>query len=121
MVILVKAIGALIAIIGLVFILVPNGIKKAFDFFTTGKKIYMVGILRIIFGIVFLLAASQCRWPEVIRVLGIFFIIAGSFIFILGIRKVKSVIEWWGKKPLLVLRLLSIFALAFGALIIYAA
>lgn len=121
MAIAVKAIGIFIAAMGLIFILTPRGIKKTFEFFARGKKVYLIGLLRIIFGIIFLIAASQCRWSEVIRVLGIFFIIAGSFIFILGIRKVKSVIEYWRQKPLLILRFLSLFALAFGILIIYAA
>jgi hypothetical protein len=119
--ILVRAIGVLIAILGLILVLTPKGIKAIFDFFAKGKRIYWVGLLRIAFGIIFLLASSVCRWPEVIRVLGVFFIIAGSLIFILGIRKVKSVLEYWSKKPPLLLRFLSLLAVAFGILIIYAA
>jgi hypothetical protein len=121
MVIAIRLIGAFIAAMGLALALSPKGVNQAFDFFSKGKRIYWIGLLRILFGIIFLLAASVCRWTEVIRVLGVLFIIAGSFIFILGIRKVKSVLEWWSKKPALILRLLTLLAVAFGILIIYAA
>ena len=121
MVVFVRLIGIFISAVGLVLVLSPKGVKQAFDFVAKGKRVYLIGILRISFGVIFLLAASLCKWPEVIRVLGVFFIIAGSFIFILGIRKVKSLLDWWRKKPPLLLRLLSLLAVAFGALIIYAA
>ena len=121
MVIVVRLIGIFITVMGLVFALSPTGMKQVLDFFAKGKRVYLIGILRILFGIIFLLAASLCKWTEVIRVLGILFIIAGSFIFILGIRKVKSVVEWWSKKPALTLRLLSLVPVILGVLIIYAA
>ncbi len=121
MVIAVRLIGIMIAAMGLTLALSPKGAKQAFDFFSQGKRIYWVGILRILFGIIFLLAASVCRWPEIIRVLGVLFIIAGSFIFILGIRKIKLVLEWWSKKPPLLLRFLTLLAVFFGVLIVYAA
>jgi len=121
MAIVVKLIGIFIALIGLILALTSKGIKQVFEFFAKGKRIYSIGILRILFGIIFLWTASQCKRPEVIRVLGVLFIIAGSFIFILGIRKIKSILTWWNQRPSWVLRLLNLLALAFGILIIYSA
>ena len=88
-------------------------------FLEQGRKLYIVGILRLLIGIILLLVASQCRLVGVVITLGIFFLIGGIVIFILGLERIKSMLNWWNKRSLLVIRLMGLIALALGALLLY--
>lgn len=119
MLILVKLIGLLIVAMGIIFLLSPKVLKQYIAFWKQGKKIYALGVLRLLIGVVFLLTASQCRLVGVILTLGILILLKGIAIFVLGLEKIKSMLDWWGRKSPLVFRLLSLVALAIGALILY--
>ncbi|GAI19889.1 unnamed protein product, partial [marine sediment metagenome] len=57
----------------------------------------------------------------VIFAFGILFIISGLLIFILGLEKLKSIIDWYQKQSVLLLRVVAVIALAIGGVIIYSA
>jgi small-conductance mechanosensitive channel len=120
MIILVKLIGIFMVCIGVANILNPNLMKKMISFWRQGKRIYAGGLLRLLFGGIFLLSYSRARIPGVIGVLGIFIFLAGIAIFILGLEKIKAVLGWWDKKPDFILRLIATLILAIGVLVIYA-
>ena len=121
MVILVKLFAIAIVVLGVVFLLSPKAIKQYMNFWAKGKNYYLAGILSILFSIVFLLAASQCKLPLVVAVLGIWSLIKGIVILVRGPEKLKSMIDWWMKRPIGVLRLTGFLALAIGVLLIYSA
>ena len=118
---LVKLIGIFMASMGITVILNPNVMKKMISYWRQGKRIYIGGLLRAVFGTIFLLSVLQARLPEVIYVLGILFLITALIIFIMGLEKAKAVLGWWDKRPLFILRIMSILVLAIGALVIYSA
>ena len=66
MVVLIKAVGVLILTAGIVFFIYPQAAKKLFSFFRQGRRIYIAGVLRILFGVIFLMGASDCRTVGVI-------------------------------------------------------
>ncbi|KPK38997.1 MAG: hypothetical protein AMJ78_09145 [Omnitrophica WOR_2 bacterium SM23_29] len=119
MLILVKLIGIVIVAMGIIFLLNPEAMKRVINYWGQGKRLYLVGILRLLIGVVLLLSASQCRLVGAIVTLGILVLLGGIIIFALGLEKVKSILDWWDKKPLSVLRLLALIALAIGALLLY--
>jgi uncharacterized protein YjeT (DUF2065 family) len=119
MIILVKFIGIFMACMGVTILLNPGFMKKMIAFWRQGKRAYIGGLLRILFGLIFLSSASQARFPALITGLGIFLLIAGIFIFVLGLEKMKAMLGWWDKKPLSVLRLMGLLVFAIGILIIY--
>ncbi len=121
MLILVRIIGIIIAAVGIIFLLKPDKMKQVIAFLGQGKRIYTVGILRLLFGIIFLLSASQSRLVGIIVTLGILLLIGSITIFAMGLEKVKYVLGWMGKRPLIVLRLLAIIALVIGTLVLYSA
>jgi hypothetical protein len=41
--------------------------------------------------------------------------------FIIGLERAKSIIEWWQKQPVFVLRILALIVFFIGAAIIYSA
>ena len=115
----VKAIGIAIILIGVVYFLKPEVMKRLMEFFKQGKRIYLAGLIRFILAIMFLLSASECRAPKVIAGFGILFIAGGLLIFTLGSEKIRTILEWYQNKSDTFLRVLALVALAFGALIIY--
>jgi uncharacterized protein YjeT (DUF2065 family) len=91
------------------------------EFFKQGKRLYFAGLIRFALAIIFLLGARECDITWVIAAFGILFIISGLLIFTLGLEKLRAILDWYQKQPLLLLRVLALIALAVGAVIIYAA
>lgn len=118
---LVKVIGIFIACMGVAIFLIPKAMLKMIAYWREGKRLYLGAMLRILFGVIFLLAASQARYPAVMLALGIFSFIAGAMIFILGLEKIKAFLNWWNNRPIYFLRLAAILVSLFGILIIYSA
>lgn len=121
MVMLVKIIGIFITCMGVLIFLNPKTVKKMMAFWRRGKNIYAAALIRVLLAAIFFLSAPQARMPQVIFALGVLTGLGGLLIFILGLEKTKAILDWWDKKPEYFLRLLSLSALAFGALIIYSA
>ena len=121
MLLLVRLFGVLIIGLGSVCLLKPEVFTQLINFWRQEKRLYLLGVLRVIIGTVMLLTASQCRLTAVVLVLGILIFIKGVMIFILGPDKIESMLTWWGNRPVFVLRLMALVALVFGALLIYSA
>lgn len=121
MVILVRFIGILMACMGAIVILSPNVMKKMISFWRKGNRLYAGGVVRVLLGVVFLLSAPQTRLTGVIYTLGILMLLGGIVIFILGVKKLKAILDWWDKLPHYILRLMGFLILAIGALVIYCA
>ena len=121
MLIAVRVVGILIVGMGVAFLLKPKLYKQYVAFWQPGKRLYLGAILAILFGVVFLLATTQCRLVGFILAMGILSLAKGIILFTLGQEKIKSTLKWWQGRSLLVLRLMALIAIAFGALLIYSA
>ncbi len=119
--IVIKSLGIVIALIGIVYLLRPDVMKWLMGFFKQGKRIYFAGLIRFALAVVFLLGARECDISWVIAAFGILFIIGGLLIFILGPEKIKSIIDWWQKQSTSLFRVIALITLAVGAIIIYSA
>jgi hypothetical protein len=119
--VVVKIIGIVFIFMTSVYFLKPDVMKRIIELFKQGRRMYFAGLIRFALAVVFLLAASDCKMPWVIIVFGILFIIGGLLIFILGSEKVRSMLEWWQKQSVFILRVIALIGLAFGAIIIYSA
>jgi len=119
--VVIKIIGIIIIVVGILYLLKPNLMKHLIAFFKKGKRIYLAGLIRLAFAIIFLLGARECDITWVIVAFGILFMVSGLLIFMLGPKKIKTIFEWFEKQPMLILRLIAIIALAMGGIIIYAA
>ena len=121
MLMLIKAIGVFIVLAGIILFIVPNLAKKVMVFFKQGRRVYLAGFIRVLFGIIFLMGASECRLVGVIIVLGILLLVAGLSLFVIKLDKLKSIISFWENKSLPVIRLAMLIPIAIGALILYSA
>ena len=119
MAILVRLLGIAIVVVGVVFLVSPKLLKQYIAFWRGQKRLYIGGILSLLFGIIFLLAASQCKLAGVIIIFGIWGIVKGVLLFALGQKRLNAYLDWWLKRSPSVTRLLGLITLAIGALIIY--
>jgi len=119
--VVVKIIGIVIVALGIAYLLKPGIMTYLMEFFKEGKRMYFAGLIRLVLAIIFLLAARECDITPVIVFFGILFLISGLLIFVIGLEKVKSIINWYQEQSILVLRLLALVALAIGVVIIYSA
>ena len=120
MLVFVKLLALVIIGIGVAVLLNPEIMKRMVSFWEKEKRLYGAGVLRILFGIILLLAASQCRVAWIIALMGILFLVGGIVIFALRLKKIKAILKKWQEKPLTVLRLLGLVALLIGTLILNA-
>ena len=119
--IVIKIIGIVFVCFAIVFLLKPAVMNYLMEFFKKGQRIYLAGLVRLVLAVVFLLGARECDITWVIVVFGILFLISGLLIFMLGPKKCKSMIDWYQKQSVLLLRVFAVIALAIGAIIIYSA
>ena len=117
----VQIIGIIFIVFAVVYLLKPDVMKRLMEFFKKGRRIYFAGLIRFALAIVFLLAARECDRFWVIFAFGILFVISGLLVFVLGPKKLKSIIDWYQKQSVLLLRVIALIALALGAVIIWAA
>ena len=121
MVIIIKSLGAVFVLIGFVYLLKPDILKKLMGFFKKGKRIYVAGLIRFPLAVIFLLAATQCRKPKIIGAFGILFLLSGVLIFVLGPEKIRRIFEWYEKQATFVFRTIATAVIAIGTIIIFSA
>jgi len=119
MVAFVKLLGIFIAGFGVAFFANPNMIKQYMDFWKTRKRLYSGAALALLIGIIFLFAASQCRWRGFIVAFGILSIIKAVCLFVFSQEKLVAFMNWWAKRPIIFLRVYALLAITLGVLLIY--
>lgn len=119
--IIIRSLGIVIVVVGIVYLLRPDVMKWLIEFFKQGKRIYFAGLIRLALAVIFLLSARECKHFWVIFAFGILFLIGGLLIFILGPEKFRRILDWYQKQSALLLRVIAVIALAIGAIIIYSA
>lgn len=120
MAILVVIFGVIITLLGAFGLVSPARFLVFLGSWRSVSRVYLAIAIRVFFGLVLILSAPSCRFPEVIRVLGIIAVVAAVVATFMGSRRVGSLIEWWCRKPPLFIRAWTFIALAFGLFLIYA-
>lgn len=116
---LIRLLGVAVVALGITFLLSPKILKKYIAFWMQGKWLYIGSIISILFGIIFLSVASQCRLRVVMVILGIWSLIKGVILSIAGLEKARSMFLWWDKRSPIAIRLVAIIAIGIGILILY--
>lgn len=121
MIFLVKAISLLMMALGIAFLAKPDYMKKALAFFQQDNRVYVPGVIRITIGGVLLFAAPEAHVVGAMVILGLFFIAAGIMIFVIGPEKMKTLLKLWEEMPLWICRVVGVFPVLLGSLILYLA
>jgi len=115
----VKLLGIVMVVTGVVYFLKPSLMKKVSEFFLKDKWMQVGGILSIIIGLIFLGAASECAISWIVILFGLLALAKGVLIFALGKQKLKSMMDKVIKKPSKTLRGFALLAIALGVILIY--
>jgi hypothetical protein len=115
--------GLLILAVGVVGITVPAALVWIAQHVMTSEAFYVIGAIRIVFGLVLISAASASRAPRTLRILGIVIVIAGITAALMGLvamDRARAIIDWWLQQGSGAFRLAAVFALALGGFVAYA-
>jgi hypothetical protein len=112
--------GVATLLMGIWGLLVPARLAAfAARFGTTGGLWFAAGI-RLVLGLALWFAAPASRAPLLLQVLGVVALIAAVVIPFVGVERFKRLIEWWTKLSPAAMRATSLFAVAFGAAVLWA-
>jgi uncharacterized membrane protein YidH (DUF202 family) len=117
---LVIVIGIVAAAIGILGIAAPAVLLDFGRSLETPAALYVVGALRVCFGIVLIRAASISRAPATFRVLGVFLIVVGVFTPFFGAERSRALLEWWADRGSAFFRAAVGLAIVFGLFLVWA-
>lgn len=117
----IQIIGIVIVAIGVVYILKPSVMKRLFEFFKKGNRLYVAAPIRLGLAVVFLIGARECKHFWVIFVLGILLLISGILVLLLGPKKLVPILEWFQVQSEILQRVVALIVLAVGVVIIISA
>ncbi len=114
--------GMAIILLGILGLVSPgNLVRLVVGSWQSQKGFYFAIGIRVVFGIVLLLAASQSRFPEAFRVLGIISLVAAMAAPFLGFDRLQRFVQKWMKRSPGFIRGWSVMAAAFGVFLLYGA
>lgn len=117
---LVKLIGIVMLVAGVVYFIKPNAMKTFANYFAKEKRLTIGGVAAVIIGVVFLRAASRCSVPWLVSIFGILSLIKGIVVFALGTKKIITMLELITKKPPKAMRKFALIEIVCGVALIYA-
>lgn len=117
----IKVIGIVILVIGVTFAALPALMDRFIPFAKVGNRFYIGGVVRVVFGVLLILASFSASIFWIPMIIGSIMVIAGVLIFALGKARVHALLDWVAGLPENKRRIFAIFAACVGALIIYSA
>ncbi|MBE0537321.1 MAG: hypothetical protein IH624_16780 [Phycisphaerae bacterium] len=114
-------IGVALVLWGLLIAIRPHTLRTTIHVMEKGLLVYAPAAVRIVLGVVFLLAARDCRVPWLIVAFGIIMFVAGVVMFMIRPGRLRSFLHWWAERSMPTLRILGVTGAAIGGLIAWAA
>jgi uncharacterized membrane protein len=113
-------IAVLLILFGLTGVLWPEGLLGLAKYSFTARGIYVLAIVRMLLGVLLLIAAKATRTPKTVRVLGIFIFVAGLATALMGPERAQLLGNWMLERGPDFLRIVACFPLAVGFFILVA-
>jgi hypothetical protein len=117
---LVRILGVLTLAIGVLAIIAPGALLDLGRSLETPLALWIIAVLRVVFGLVLIRAAAIARTPVTFRVLGTLLIIIGVLTPFFGLDRSRALLDWWSTHGLEWLRVAGAVAAAFGFFLILA-
>ncbi len=121
MVLLVKIFGVLVISVAIIVMFSPASLRKFLNWAIERKMVYFGGVARLIVGTFLLLAASQCKIPIVVVIIGILILASGILIFLMGLERINKFVDYMIKRTDMALRFIMIAPIIVGALLLISA
>jgi hypothetical protein len=118
--VIVMIIGFAVAGLGLIGLVAPSLLLDIGKSLLTQGGLYAVAAVRLAFGLLLLFSARVSRMPRTLRVIGIVIIIAGLSTPLFGVERSASMFNWLSIQGSALVRIMAMFAVAFGVLVVYA-
>ena len=97
----------------------PAKLRALLHIFLQKRWWRFAAAIRVLLGILFVVAASETRAPSLVLAIGIIFILAGLAIPLMGLSRIERMSNWWLERSDRTLRLWALAAGAFGAVILW--
>ena len=119
MTIFVLTISLIVLGLGAIGLLAPRRLVNFVLWFDNLRGLYVAAAFRIIFGLALIYIAKVTQWPEFLQILGLFTLVAGFALLLLGLERFHKIVAWWCGQDLGMLRIWSFFALLLGGFLVY--
>jgi len=113
------ALGLVVAAIGVLGFASPPVLLEFGRSLQSTGGLYFVAVLRIAFGIVLLWAAADARTPVIMRILGVFLLIAVIATPFFGVERSRAMFDWWATQGSFLARAWPGAAIVLGLFISY--
>lgn len=112
--------GFLMLAMSLLVMLAPKKVIAVLLRWPTKQRfLFAVGV-RLVLGIIFLVGASDTRFPAFISIIGIIVVVTAIILLLLGPTKVDAMIQWWLHRTRAFMRIWALVGVVLSALILYA-
>jgi hypothetical protein len=112
--------GLLLGAAGVLLVIAPADVLEFGRSILSPVVLYIAAAVRILFGVVLLWVAPASRAATVLRVLGVFLVIAGVATPFVGVELARLVFDWMLAQGPLFTRAWASAAVVIGVIIIYA-
>jgi hypothetical protein len=117
---LVIVVGSVLLAIGILGIAAPAVLLEVGRSLETRAALYVIGALRVVFGLALMRAAAISRTPKTFRVLGVLLAILGVLTPFSSLERSRALLDWWTANGLGYVRAAAGGALVFGLFLILA-
>jgi hypothetical protein len=118
--VVVVIVGWLILLLGLLGIASPHSLVNGVLGMSSVTRFYVTVIVRIVVGIIFLLAARRCRVAWLVYLFGVVILLSGLVLLFLGAGRLDEIINWFAARSDLGLRSAYVVDVIIGATLIFA-
>jgi hypothetical protein len=110
-------IAALMVLLGLTGVLWPEGLMQLATYSFTRNGLYVVAAVRVVLGVLLLLAARSTRTPKTVRIIGVILLVAGIGTALIPVERAQLMKEWWVERGPDTLRIVACFPLLAGIIV----
>jgi hypothetical protein len=112
--------GCLMMLLGLAAVVVPDRVLPFARFTTTPSGVYVAAGIRLLIGLILLMAAGASRFPKVLRVLGALVVLGGIATVLVGTAGAQAISARLFNYGATIIRGIGVFVLAVGSFVVYA-
>ena len=112
--------GFLMMLLGLSALLVPDRVLPFARFTTTANGVYVAAAIRLLIGLILLMAAASSRFPIVLRVFGGLAILGGIATLVIGAAGAQRIADQIPPYVTTAIRGIGAFVMILGAFVVYA-
>ncbi len=113
-------VAAFIALVGVTGVFAPDTLLGFRQYAATSAGLYTIAVVRVGIGVVLILAASRSRTPRLLRVVGGVVLLAGLMTPVVGVERVRAILDWEAAQGTGLIRAGAVLAVALGGFLAFA-